>query len=147
MPYIQLQDLLDELGEDILVQLTDDLDAGEINEIIVSKAIASAEGTFESYIRTRYSLPVPATQLVKSRILNLAIYELYRKRATFDDGVFKVKKTAYDETISLLKDIQKGVAALDVPAAEETIENPATGDAILTNSANSKFSDTKLSGF
>ena len=147
MAYIALQDLLDELGEDILVQLTDDSDTGEISEAVIAKAIASAEGTFESYIRTRYSLPVPATQLVKSRILDLAVYQLYRKRATFDDGVFKVKKTAYDETISLLRDIQKGLAALDVPAAEETIESPASGDEILTNKFNTKFSDTKLSGF
>lgn len=147
MAYIELQDLVDELGEEILVQLTDDSDTGEINEVVVSKAIASAEGTFESYIRTRYSLPVPATQMVKSRCLNLAIYELYRKRATFDDGVFKVKKTAYDETISLLRDIQSGKAALDVPATEETIESPASGDQILTNAGKSKFTDTKLTGF
>lgn len=145
--YITLQDLSDELGEDILVQLTDDSGTGEINEAVVNKAIAAAEGTFEAYVRTRYSLPVPATQMVKTRCVNLAVYELYRKRASFDDGVFKVKKTAYDETISLLRDIQCGKAALDVPAAEETIENPATGDKVLTNAAKSKFSDTKLSGF
>ena len=74
MGYINLQDLVDELGEEILVQLTDDSDTGEINEVVVNRAIASAEGTFESYIRTRYSLPAPATQMVKSRCLNLAIY-------------------------------------------------------------------------
>lgn len=147
MVYIALQDLLDELGEDILVQLTNDSGTDEVNAAVVNRAIATAEGTFESYIRTRYSLPVPATQMVKTRCLNLAIYELYRKRASFDDGIFKVKKTAYDETISLLRDIQSGKAALDVPAAEETVENPASGDAILTNTAKSKFSDTKLSGF
>lgn len=147
MGYITLQDLLDELGEDILVQLTDDFGTEEVNESVVNKAIATAEGTFESYIRTRYSLPVPATQMVKTRCLNLAIYELYRKRATFDDGVFKVKKTAYDETISLLRDIQSGKAALDVPAAEESIENPASGDRILTNASKAKFSDNKLSNF
>jgi phage gp36-like protein len=147
MAYITLQDVLDKLGEDILVQLTDNADTGEINEVVVNNAIATAEGTFEAYVRTRYTLPVPATQMVKTRCLNLAIYELYRERATFEDGVFKVKKTAYDETISLLRDIQSGKAALDVPAAEETIANPTTGDQVLTNASKSKFSDTKLSSF
>lgn len=146
--YITQQDLIDELGEATLIELTDDSDAGEIGESVVTKAIGYAVGVFESYLRTRYSLPVPATETVKSCCVNLAIYKLYRKRATFaDDGVFKVKKTAYDETITLLKDIAAGRAALDIPAAEETIEHPATSDEILTNAAKSKFTEAKLNGY
>lgn len=146
--YITKEDLLDELGEELLVQLTDDSGDEQVNDSVVEKAISYAEGIFDSYVRTRYSLPVPATQMVKSSCLNLAIYQLHRKRATFtDDGVFKVKKTAYDETMSILKDIQKGHAALDVPAAEETIESPATSDNILTNAGRSKFNDRNLSSY
>lgn len=145
--YITTEDLIDELGEGLLVELTDDNDTGEINPTVITKAIDYAVGTFEAYARTRYALPVPATALVKSRCLDLAIYRLFRKRAEFDDGVFKVKKTAHDETISFLKDLQAGKAALDIPAAEETIESPATSDRILTNQANSKFTDNKLKGF
>lgn len=147
MAYIELQDLIDELGEGLLVELTDDNDTGEINENVISKAIDYAVGTFEAYARTRYSLPVPATPLVKTRCLDLAIYKLFRKRAELDEGVFKVKKTAHDETISFLKDMQAGRAALDIPAIEETIESPTTSDRILTNAGNSKFTPTKLQGF
>lgn len=145
--YITIQDLKDELGERTLIQLTDDTKSNVINVTVVNNAIDSAEGTFESYIRTRYTLPVPATRMVKTRCLNLAIYELYSKRATFDEGVFKVKKTRYDETISLLRDIQKGFAALDVPATEETTETPTSGDRILTNASKSKFTDKKMKGY
>lgn len=147
MSYITIEDLTDELGEGLLVELTDDIDTGEINPTVITKAIDYAVGTFEAYARTRYSLPVPATALVKSRCLDLAIYRLFRKRAEFDEGVFKVKKTAHDETISFLKDLQAGRAALDIPAAEETIESPATSDRILTNKSNSKFTDDKFKGF
>ncbi|HQU86360.1 MAG TPA: DUF1320 domain-containing protein [Pyrinomonadaceae bacterium] len=147
MAYISTEDLIDELGEGLLVELTDDNDTGEINENVITKAIDYAVGTFEAYARTRYSLPVPATALVKSRCLDLAIYKLFRKRAEFDEGVFKVKKTAHDETISFLKDLQAGRAALDIPATEETIESPATGDQILSNKSNSKFTDEKFKGF
>lgn len=147
MPYIELQDLVDEIGTSRLIELTDDEGSEEINEAVVAKAIASAEGVFESYVRTRYSLPVPATQFVKSRCIKIAVYELYRKRATFDEGIFKVHQSAYNETIAILKDLQAGRAALDVPAAEETIETPATGDKILTNAAKAKFNDQILSGF
>lgn len=147
MSYITQQDLIDELGEPTLVQLTDDDGTEEIGAAAIANAIAFAVGVFESYARTRYSLPVPATQLVKSCCVNLAVYQLYRKRATTGDGVFKVKKTAYDEAISLLKDIQQGRAALDVPAATETVELPASSDQILTNAAKAKFTDAKLSSF
>lgn len=147
MAYITQEDLVDELGEEILVQLTDDLNTGEVNAAVVSKAIDSAEGTFESYARTRYSLPVPVTPLVKSICIDLAVYHLQRKRSTYKEGVFEVKKTAYDEAVSKLKDIAAGRAALDVPAIEETIESPTTSDRILTNAAKAKFSDKILSGF
>lgn len=147
MPYITIEDLSDELGEEILVQLTDDLNTGEVNPAVVAKAIDAATGTFDSYARTRYSLPVPATPLVKSICIDIAVYNLSRKRATFKEGVFEVKKTAYDEAISKLKDIAAGRAALDVPAAEETVELPASPDKILTNAARSKFNDKILAGF
>lgn len=147
MSYITQQDLVEELGESQLVQLTDDGENDEIGSAVVAKAIEYAAGVFDSYARTRYSLPVPATPLVKSCCVNLAVYHLFRKRATFDDGAFKVKKTAYDESIQLLKDIQSGRAALDVPAAKETIETPASSDKVLTNAAKAKFTDSKLSSF
>ena len=146
--YITAQDLIDEVGLARLIELTsDDADADEPDTAAVTKAIEYAVGTFDSYARTRYALPVPATSMVKSRCLDLAVYHLFRKRATYDEGVFKVKKTAYDETIAFLKDLQAGRAALDIPASEETIESPATSDTVLTNAAKSKFTDTNLSGF
>lgn len=148
MPYITQTDLAKKVGADRLVELTqDDLDATDADALVAAEAIEYAEGVFNSYARTRYALPVPTTQVVKSVCLNLAIYQLYCRRATFEEGVFKVVKTAHDGAISLLKDIQAGRAALDVPAANETVETPASSDQILTNAARSKFTDSKLSGF
>ena len=138
---------MDELGEELLVQLTDDLNSRAINPAVVAKAIDSATGTFDSYARTRYTLPVPVTPLVKSICIDIAVYSLQRKRATYKEGVFEVRKTAYDEAISKLKDIAAGRAALDVPASDETIETPASPDKILTNAAKAKFNDRILSGF
>jgi phage gp36-like protein len=147
MAYIELQDLLDELGEDSLMQLTDNDRTGEINEPRVAKAIEYAQGVVDAYLRSRYSLPVPATPMVKKLCADLAIMHLYTGRASFDDGVYKVRKNASDDAIKLLTAINQGKAALDVPAIEETKESPATGDRILTNANKSKFTDTKLSGF
>ncbi len=148
MAYIELQDLLDELGEDVLVQLTDNDETGEINVARANKAIEFAQGVFDAYARTRYSIPVPTTPMVKSLNLDLAVLHLYKSRTSIvRDSVYEVRKSANDEAIKLLTAINQGKAALDVPTAEETIENPTTGDAILTNAAKSKFSDATLTGF
>ncbi len=148
MAYITLQNVFDRLGEDTLVQLTDNAGTGEVDENIVNDAIEAAQGEFESYLRNRgYSLPVPSTPLVRQLNLKLAIFTLFENRATLDEGIYKVHQNAYNNAITRLKDIATGKAALDVPASEETIENPATSDKILTNASKSKFTDGKLSGF
>lgn len=147
MAYIELQDFVDELGENTLVELTDDEGTGEINEARVLKAIDFATGIFDSYARNRYTLPVPTTPMVKSLNLDLAIFHLYKSRTAIAEGVYLVKKNAYDEAVKVLKDIAAGKAALDVPAADETALTPATPDRILTNAGRSKFTDDALKSF
>lgn len=145
--YLELQDLIDELGEETLVQLTDDEGTGEINETRVLKAIEFAKGTFDAYARSRYSLPVPATPFVKAANLDIAVFHFYKSRMQSADGIYKVRENAYKEAMQLLKDIQTGKAGLDVPAVEETVTNPATSDEILTNAGRQKFTDDALKGF
>lgn len=138
---------MDEVGEYELVNLTDNDGDGEINAARVNKAIQSAQGIFDSYIRNRYPIPVPVTQMVKAINLDLAVFHLYKSRSSLPEGVYKVRENAKNEAMKLLNDISKGNAALDVPAAEETIDNPGTPSKVLTNKKNTKFSDEKLSGF
>lgn len=151
MSYITQQDLQDELGEDKLIELTDDEGAGEIGAKRVSKAIAYAVGTFDSYARQRYAVPVPITEKVKSVCLDLAVFHLYKSRATnaTKEGVYGVKKDAHDLAMRFLEAIGNGKAALDVPTAEETVAIPASADEVLRGSSQSNvvFSDKKLNGY
>ncbi len=147
MAYIELQDLLDELGEDILVQLTDNDGIGEVYEPRANKAIEFADGVFNSYARSRYSIPVLVTAMVKAVNLDLAIFHLYKSRTSIPEGVYKVRLDAFNSAIKWLKDLNSGNAGLDVPATQETIETPASSDKILTNAAKSKFSDNALKGY
>jgi phage gp36-like protein len=149
LAYITQQDLEDELGEDKLVQLTDDARNGEIGQQRVNKAISYAVGTFDSYARTRYQIPVPITERVKATCLDLAIFHLYKSRASTDEGVYKIAKHSHDAALKFLGDIQSGKAALDVPSAEETAVNPKNPDEVLRGSSatSSAFSDDKLSGY
>ena len=147
MSYITQQDLVDAIGAEKLMQLTDDQRSGAINDAVVNKAIAFAESTFETYARRRYSLPVPATVKVKSVCVDLALNWLDKRRAKGAEAL-KMVHDSYKEIERYLKDVSSGAAALDVPAAEETKENPASGDRILSGpSKEPTFSDDKLGGY
>src|SRR5260370_8002252 len=106
-----------------LVQLTDDARTGQVNEGVVNAIIADAEGSFESYARTRYSLPVPATQKVKDLCLAIAVYILFARRATMKDGILEVKKQIYDNPIKDLQPIPKLQPPLDSPPPAKTKTN------------------------
>ncbi len=147
MSYITKDDLLDELGEQTLIQLTDNDDTGAIDDAKITKSIQHAQGVCDVYLRTRYTLPVPATPMVKTINADIAIFHLYKGRTLSDEGVYKVRKNANDDAIRLLTAISHGKAALDVPATEETIEIPATSDRILTNKSKSVFTDGRLSNY
>jgi phage gp36-like protein len=153
--YINQEDIETRIDRAKLLQLTDDARAGlvagdlpEAAKVVVASIITEAEGTFDSYARTRYTLPVPVTQKVKSVCLDIAVFTLRGRRATLKDGIFEVSEKAYDKAIKFLEALSSGKAALDVPAAEETKENPASPDSILSGpSRPATFSDDKLGGF
>ena len=149
MPYITQQDLVDELGEDKLIQLTDNAKphANAVNPKRVQQAINFAVSTFDSYARTRYTIPVPVTEKVRSVCLDLAIYHLRRDRSTSTDASEKLRKDLYDPNIKFLEALQSGKAALDVPAAEETAVNPGSPDRILSGSSRPVFTDDKIGGY
>ena len=147
MSYITKNDLLEELGEDKLLQLTDNTRSGVVDENKVNKAISFAVGTFEAYARTRYTLPVPVTEKVKSTCLDLAVYQLRRGRATTDEAIRNLKMALYDPAIKFLEALQSGRAALDVPAALETAATPASPDRVLKGTAKPVFTDSALDNY
>jgi phage gp36-like protein len=147
--YITLQDLVDRLGEKTLIQLTDNArpPANEIDPNVVARAIAFAEGTFNSYARTRYTIPVMVTEKVKAVCSDFAIYHLRRDRSPNSEASEKLRKDLYDPNIRYMEAVQSGKAALDVPAAEETTAKPASPDRILSGSSRPVFTDKKLGGY
>jgi phage gp36-like protein len=147
--YITQRDLSDKLGDTLLMQLTDKNLSGVVNATVVNGAIDAAEGRFEAYLRARYSLPVPATPLVKSLCIDLAVFNLYQDSSSVDDGVYRVRKDAFDAALKTCEAINKGKAALDIPAAEETALSPASPDEVLRGSSLSPdtFSKERLRGY
>jgi len=132
MSYIAQADLSNAVGDAVLIQLTDDTGAGVVGQGRLQTAINYACSTIDAYARTRYPIPLPITPLVTSLAVDLALFELYKGRASFaDDGVYKIRKDGYEAAIKRLQDIHSGKAALDLPTAQEAPGNPGTADSAL----------------
>jgi len=149
MAYITREEVTGAVGGvDKLVQYTDDNDTGEVDWTVVDRAIAYATGKFESSARARYSLPVPLTEMVRQTCLDLATFQLIRRRATITEGIYDVARQAHDDAIKFLDKLQIGKAALDVAAEAETTSNPASPDRVLSGPRRkSDFTDEKLRNF
>jgi phage gp36-like protein len=162
--YITKQNLIDELGEQKLLELADDAGTADVGDLSddegengqrlnnrIDRAISYAVGTFDSYARTRYTIPVPVTIKVVSTCIALAVFNLYQGRPVGNpkEGVYAVKKDAHDTAMRYLVDVSKGAAALDVPSKDETVLNPASPDEVLRGSSKTEavFSDSKLKGY
>lgn len=134
MAYTTVAEIKKAISEEIVKQLTDDDNIGEIVEANVTAAIARADAEIDGYCAVKYSVPfttVPA--VVAGLSLDMSIYYLYKRRTVSED----VQK-AYDNAIARLKDIAKGLLSLgvDPPPAASTADgaecNKTASDRIFT---------------
>jgi len=109
MPYALQADILEQLDEDILVQLTDDADAGSVDDDMVTRAIADADAEIDGYCGKRYSVPfstVPA--IIRKFSVDIAIYNLYARRKGAPDD----RKDRYSNAVKFLANVAKGLISL-----------------------------------
>ena len=108
--------------------------------IKVDNALKDAADTIDSYISSRYTLPLSPVPSVLERIAcELARYFLY------DDQVTDVIKKRYDDAIKLLTNVQKGDVKLGVDG--ETGDEPASGGTPEMVSAGRVWSRGSSTGF
>lgn len=112
MAYCTQSDILESLDEDVLIQLTDDDDAGVVDADKVTRAIADADEEIDAYLAVRYSLPFGTTpNLVRKYSVDLAICNLYaRRQGAPEDRADRCEQVRKD-----LDKIAQGKMALDVP--------------------------------
>lgn len=141
MAYCTQTDIIHAIGEETLLQLTDDDNVGMIAEEHVARAIASADAEIDGYCAVKYAVPfatVPA--IVAALAIEIAVYHLYKRRTVPE----KIEK-AYDKALARLKDIARGLLSLGVdppPAAS------AAGGAESNKTVNDRiFTRGKMTGF
>lgn len=149
MSYSAKTDILEQLDEDILIQLTDDADAGSVDDDAVTRAIANADAVIDGYCGTRYDVPFSTTpDIVRMWSVDIAIYNLYGRRRGAPDDVAKRNGDA----IAALKDVANGKFTLagTTPASDSDFGPEATtskDDRIFTTGRDSDGTTGSLDNY
>jgi phage gp36-like protein len=118
MAYCTKTDLLNQISETELAQLTDDSAGAVVDDDIVDAAIADADSEIDGYCGEKYTVPftdVPG--IVKKLSVGIALYNLFARRETSMSGMPESRTNRYDKAIRFLLQVSKGQVSLgEVPA-------------------------------
>jgi len=141
MAYCTEADILEQLDEDILIQLTDDEDAGDVDDDMVTRAIVNADAEIDSYCGTKHIVPFTTVPpIIRMVSVDIAIYNLYSRRRGAPDSI----KERYKDRIAFLKSVSKGEAMLGEDDPDGT---PSGANAPEISSSDRIFSREKLKGW
>lgn len=109
--YCTIEDIETQTSTPTLIQLSSDNGQEEVNRVVVEEAIIYSSTLIDGYLRGRYTLPLNIHfPLLRILAIDLSIYRLYSRRMR--NEMPEVIQTNYDNAISTLRDIQKGVITL-----------------------------------
>jgi phage gp36-like protein len=127
MSYITNSDLESWLGTATYIALTDDEGTGSADPAQASEARLGAEGEANSYLATRYQVPVNVSghpevaAVLRAFVLDLAAYRLHNRRPPVPEDIVR----RHDEAVTWLARVASGLVQL--PAAAALPENPTLG--------------------
>jgi phage gp36-like protein len=108
MAYIDSTDMEDRFGLVELVQLTDRANTGDVDDLILQRAMDDAEAEANSYLRGRYAIPVsPVDGMLRAAVADMARYRLYDEQAT------EQVTERYNRAVRWLQDVARGLVNLD----------------------------------
>ncbi len=144
MAYCTKADILNQISEAELAQLTDDAAGAVVDDDIVDAAIADADSEIDGYCGAKYTVPftdVPG--IVQKLSVGIAIYNIYARRETQMGGMPESRTNRYDKAIRFLIRISEGKTSLgEVPAPAG---NP---DEVAAASMNDRvFTRTSMEGW
>jgi phage gp36-like protein len=142
MAYVTDADIQARLGNAAYVQLTDDAGSGSADAAKVAEARLGAEAEVDSYLATRYRVPVDVSgeanlqALLKSVVLDLVTYRLHGRRPPIPEDLVRRRS----EAIEWLTRVAAGLVQLPsvsvLPAGEGlgTLVDVAGPQRIMTRS-------------
>ena len=143
MAYITIEDL--NLPAEVLIRLTDDAGAGEVNEEVVNKAISDAGNLIDGFCGGAYTVPFSGPpSVIKKLCVDLTLFELYNRRSLAPEHI-RLKR---DSALDFLKMVSAGKAV--IPGAQGLVsQESAISGAGATENLERKFTrkDFEESGF
>ena len=134
--YAEKADLLKEISEEELIQLTDDEGTGLVNDDVVLDIMDKATSEIDSYLAVRFTLPLSSVPTLLKRIcVDISLYYLKMRRGIVNDEDKERKKNS-DKLLGL---IQSGKLTLGVPQTEEPAE--IEGDEIKVSTKDKEFGE------
>jgi phage gp36-like protein len=138
MSYASQSDMVDRFGESEVAQRTNRVDGLTIDPAVLSRALDDADAQIDSYMATRYTLPLATTPTVLVRLAcDMARYALY------DDGVPETVRQRYEDAVSLLKKFASG----DVKIVGQDAAATAGVETVQFSFASRQVTDDTMRGF
>lgn len=145
MAYCTRADIEALVSAETLRQLTDDSQAGDVDDSIVDACIASADASIDGYLRGRYTVPlatVPVPRVVLDISRDLAVYDLFSRKG--EGGVPEIYLSRKNDAKKQLKDIAEGILVLEVATPDAQL---GVSIAVDKTDDDRVFSPTVLQGF
>lgn len=105
-----------------LIQLTDWLNTGQMDDTKITKALDDATADIDSYVGGRYDLPLVQSGQVKEACVQLAIFKLYERRQMVSEWATGI----YDRATQFLEGVRDGKRSLDQPTKVQSTAMKAT---------------------
>ncbi|MFQ5422790.1 MAG: gp436 family protein [Phycisphaerae bacterium] len=127
MAYVTNSAIEQWIGTATLVELTDDAGTGQVDTARVDEARLGAEGEADSYLATRYRVPVDVAAedevgaVLRTFVLDVAAYRLHSRRPPVPADIVR----RHDEAVAWLSRVAAGLVQL--PSAMLLPENDALG--------------------
>lgn len=121
MAYCVKADIIKLLPEAQLIRLTDDEGTGAVNDARLQEAIESAAEEIDSYLGSRYELPLTKTVPVLGKLsVDMAIFNLYSR---VKETIPETRQKRYDNAIRFLEKVAEGKMSLGVQPAPDAPES------------------------
>lgn len=110
----------------------------EIDTAVLTRAIEDADRLIDSYLAERYALPLAGRAFPVRQACDIAMYYLLGTR------VMESAQTRYDQALSFLRDVARGVASLPGDGTEAPAQDKQEGDLVQSVSSAPVFSAEAL---
>lgn len=126
--YASQADIDDLYGTDLLLRIADPNKTGSPDATIVERGLQSADDLINSYVSTRYNLPLSTVpNVLRDCAIDIAVYKIALERARRTEEM----RTRYDDWMAWLKDLAVGKVGLGLPPSD--LDSNGTVDDQRTN--------------